>query len=229
MKNVHFGVATLLALLFTATFYFGREVIQVAWQRDAIDWVERQDGGAFSVLGMKPGQSSFADAVERLGPVSYFLQRTRDGFNIELEAARYHDDEPVMTVLVQPDMPEERQTALLVQARASGLFSEEALAAERIPFTTLTDASLERLPLRKIEIVPAAPISHDYVLEAHGKPDLTSPVQGRADGAEQAWVYARAGAIVFFRDKEAVRFRYFDPARLQGDDGSDAVTTGAML
>ncbi len=224
MKQSHFGVATLMALLFTATFYFGREVIEVAWQRDAIDWVEKQDG-SFSVLGLKPGHSSFADAVDQLGSGIYYLQRTPDGFSIELEATRYRDDEPVMTVLVQPDMPIERQTQLLLQARASGLFSDEALAADRIPFTSLTDAGLKQLPVRRVEIVPVAPIGHETVLEALGKPDLASPVEGRADGAGQAWVYARAGAIVFFRDKEAVRFRYFDPARLQADPSSQ----GAML
>ncbi len=215
MKNTHFGVATLLALLFTATFYFGREVIHVAWEQDSISWLERQDG-TFRVLGLTPGQSSFADAIQELGGGSYFLQRTTDGFGITMESAKYQDEELVMTVLVRPDLPVERQTALLVQARASGLFSEEALASTRIPFTTVADDSLKQRPVREVEIVPVLPIAHDYVLEAHGKPDLSSAVEGREDGAEQAWVYARAGAIVFFRDKEAVRFRYFDPARLQG-------------
>lgn len=212
-------MATLLALLLTAGYLLGREVIELAWEQDSLDWVEAQPDG-FRVVGIRPGADNLAQAVQQLGGANYYLKRTGDGYNIELESFRNPESsERLLTIRVQPDSSPDQQLRLMLQARASGLYTEEALKAERVNFTVLTDPALTGLPVRKIEVLPNVPIAHDKVLAAHGKPDLAAPVENHADGAEQAWIYPRQGAVIFFREKEAVRFRYFDPKLFSGLKG----------
>ncbi len=99
--------------MFTATYFIGREVINMAWERDELAWVEPLPE-AFRVIGLQAGKSTLADAMDSLTGHQFFLQRTEDGFNIEMESRRNAEDQMSMTIIVQPDTPGEQQAALFL-------------------------------------------------------------------------------------------------------------------
>ncbi len=219
-----FALFTGIAALAAAAFLVGNLVIDVAWEGERLGWVDA--GGAPGIAGVRPGISSLGDVIARRGEPEFWLAASGVGYNVELRYPGSELDNDVVRLRVVGDTPPSRQERLMLDVRASGLFSEEELETGALRFTVLEDRSLLDYVVREVVVEPLESVDHDRVIKAYGRPVLTMSSQTERVGGDVTWVYPKQGLVVIFLEERAIRFTYVDPESMRL--GAGAMQSSAL-
>lgn len=214
-----FALFTGIAALGAAAFLLGNLVIDVAWEGERLGWVD--SGGAPGVAGIRPGFSSLGETIAKRGEPEFWLSASGIGYNVELRYPGTELDNDVVRLRVVGDTPPARQERLMLDVRASGVFSDAELETGALQFTALEDRTLLDFAVREIVVEPLESVDHDRVLKAYGRPTLTMSSQPSQTGGDVTWIYPKQGLVIVFFEERAIRFTYVDPDAMRlGSAGS---------
>lgn len=206
------AIFTVIALILAVGFVLGNLVIEASWKREQLSWLETDD--TLDVRGVRAGITRLNETIASLGSPEYRLAASPFGLNVELVFPQAELDNDIVTLHVRPDTAPAKQAELLLQVRASGVYTDEELASGSVPFTRLDDSSYLQALVGEVIVVPAAPIDHERVIKAYGRPKVTMGTRLEETGGDVSWLYPRSGLTVHFLEQQAIRFNYVSPDQM---------------
>lgn len=206
------AIFTVIALILAVGFVLGNLVIEASWKREQLSWLSGDS--LLDVRGVRPGVTRLNETVSGLGQPEYRLAASPFGLNVELVFPQAELDNDTVTLLVRPDTAPARQAELLLQVRASGVYTDEELASGSVPFTRLDDPAYLEAVVGEVIVVPVAPVDHERVIKAYGRPKVTMGTRLEETGGDVSWLYPRSGLTVHFLEQQAIRFNYVNPDQM---------------
>lgn len=206
------AIFTVIALILAVGFVLGNLVIEASWKRERLSWLEAES--LLDVRGLRAGVSRLSEAVPDLGNPEYRLAASPFGMNVELVFAAIELDNDTVNLHVRPDTAPARQAELLMQVRASGVYTDEELASGSVPFTQLKDPGFLEALVGEVIVVPIEPVDHERVIKAYGRPKVTMGTRVAESGGDVSWLYPRSGLTVHFLEQQAIRFNYVSPDQM---------------
>lgn len=201
-----------IALIVAIGFVLGNLVIDLSWKRERLSWLDGEN--LSQVRGIQPGVTRVKETISSLGSPEYRLSASPFGMNVEFVFADAELDNDTVTLLVRPDTTPFAQAELLRQVRASGVYTDEELAAGSVPFTQLDDPEYLDAVVGEVAVVPSEPIDHERIIKTYGRPKVTMGTRTEDTGGDVSWLYPRSGLTVHFLEKVAFRFDYVNPNQM---------------
>lgn len=201
-----------IALICAIGFVLGNLVIEASWNRERLSWLEGED--LVGVRGIRAGETPVNESISKLGPPEYRLSASPFGMNVELVFPATELDNDTITLKVRPETAPARQAELMLQVRASGVYSDDELATGSVPFTQLNDPLFLESPAGEVIVEPEEPIEHERVIKAYGRPKVTMGTRVQDTGGDVSWLYPRSGLTVHFLEQQAIRFNYVNPNQM---------------